>query len=406
MEVWELIERYLGREMVNLLVPGRILAVDDDPGNLVVLEELLAEDFEVVSTESPAEALRLARETEFDMVISDQRMPGVTGVELLRQVRETYPRTVRVIISAYSDAPAMLDAINVGEVFRFILKPWEPEHVLSVVEMGLEHRLTHLAIRRLVQVIHAKNKTLEETLAELRHTQDRLLQTAKLATVGQLTASIVRELKNHVTGVQLLAEAVEAAGVPEELAEHVRVGSLSAQSLFDLISGLNAFATKDAWKLRRTRVSLNGVLAQALRVAKLDPRAADRLIDFVPARDLPDVALDREKMRQVAVNLLLNALEATSRGERIEVRSLRDHVGGQVLFRVADGGAGMPRELVARALDPFTSRSEGGLGLGLEVCRRVVEAHGGGLKIESKEGRGTSVVVSIPIEPPATQPEN
>lgn len=406
MEVWELIEKYLGRELVNRLVPGKILAVDDDPGNLVVLEELLGEDYEIVSTEDPVEALRLARDTEFDMVVSDQRMPGMTGVELLRQVREQYPRTVRVIVSAYSDAPAMLAAINVGEVFRFILKPWEPEHVLSVVEMGLEHRLTRLSIRRLIQVIHAKNRTLEETLAELQHTQDRLLQSAKLATVGQLTASIVRELKNHVTGVQLLAEAVEEAGVPEELAEHVRVGSLSAQSLFDLISGLNAFATKDAWKLRRTRVALNGVLVQALRVAKLDPRAGTRLIDFYPARNLPDVALDREKIRQVAVNLLLNALEATSEGERIEVKSLRDDAGGCVLFRVADGGAGMPRDMVAKALDPFTSRHEGGLGLGLEVCRRVVEAHGGGLKIESREGKGTSVIVSVPIEPPAMQPES
>ncbi|MBM4355659.1 MAG: response regulator, partial [Deltaproteobacteria bacterium] len=323
MDLMKLVHAHLGEDIARKLVPGKVLAVDDDGGNLVILDALLSDSYTVTTTLSPKEALKLVETQEFDMVLSDQRMPEMTGVELLKLVRERHPYTVRVIVSAYSDARAILQAINEGEVYRFILKPWEPEDVLGVVRQGLEYRLSMLSIRRLGEELHKRNVKLVDTLDELRRTQQKLLESAKLATVGQLTGSIIRELKNHVTGVKMLADMTKDMEVPPALAEYIRVGADSAQSLFDLVGGLGSFAASGEWRLRRSRSTLNLVAEEALRVARLDPRCASVLpkLELDPA--LPLVPMDAEKMRQVVVNLLLNALDATPAGGRIVLSTYR-----------------------------------------------------------------------------------
>ena len=399
MELWNLVETFLGKKRVESLVPGKLLAVDDDEGNLVVLEELLMDDYDLTVTTSPHEALELIKSQEFDMVISDQRMPDITGVELLHEVRQRYPNTVRIIVSAYSDAKAMLQAINVGEVYRFILKPWDQDEVTAIVKQGLEYRLSLLVIRKLVETLHHRNRQLDSTVTELKETQGKLVHSARLATVGQLTSSIVRELKNHVTGVQVLKEAIEEAEVPEELTEYVRVGAYSAQALFDLIGGLNAFAGQGSWKLKKARCSFNRLVEEAMGIVRLDTRIETVKLSLVPDHGLPFAVIDCEKIRQVVVNLVLNALDASAKGGKIEVSTKA--VGTAIELMVRDSGAGIPKEMLERIQNPFVSTRKDALGLGLMVCRQVVEAHGGSMAIDSREGTGTVVRVRIPSEPAA-----
>jgi signal transduction histidine kinase len=397
MDLTKLVHTHLGEDISRRLVPGKILAVDDDGGNLVILDALLSDSYSVTTTTNPREALGLVEREEFDMVISDQRMPEITGVELLKAVRERHPYTVRVIISAYSDARAILQAINEGEVYRFILKPWEPEDVLNVVRQGLEYRLSMLTIRKLGEELHRRNEKLTSTLDELRRTQEKLLESARLATVGQLTASVVRELKNHVSGVKMLADMTRSMEVPESLSEYIRVGADSAQSLFDLVSGIGSFAATGEWKLKRVRASLNLVVEEALRVARLDERARTVAPQIKPDLELPVIPLDVEKMRQMVVNLLLNALDATPAGGTIEVATYRAGP-NRIGVRVEDSGKGIPPELLDRVGDPFVSTREDSLGLGLAVCRNVVEAHGGTIEIQSAPGKGTRVSAELPVE--------
>lgn len=396
MDILELIEDTLGGDVKKRLVPGKILAVDDDEGNLVVLEDLLIDDYEVVTTTSPHEALQLAAETEFDMIISDQRMPGITGVELLSRLQESFPDTVRMIISAYSDAKAILQAINEGQVYRFILKPWDPQEVDTIVRQGLEHRLHVKAIKSLVTELYGKNVSLEDALEQLKRTQEKLLHSARLATVGQLTASIVHELKNHITGVRLLTEVVDEAQVPEELAEYARMGHDSAKALFDMINGINSFAKKDAWKLKRGRSSVEALLAETLSIVKTDVRTKMRALTLGDSGGVPPLVMDSDKMRQVLVNLVRNALDATHKDGQVHLSAfvLNDNA---VAFKVTDNGSGISPAQLEAVFDPFFTTKDNGLGLGLEICRQIVEAHGGELKIESTVGKGTDVIVALPL---------
>jgi DNA-binding NtrC family response regulator len=107
---------------------GRVLYVDDEEINLINFRETLCDEFEIFTAGSGQEALALlTREGEMALVVSDQRMPGMSGIELLVQVREAYPETIRMIISAYTEIHELIEAINKAEVYRYFVKPWQEE---------------------------------------------------------------------------------------------------------------------------------------------------------------------------------------------------------------------------------------------------------------------------------------
>ena len=109
---------------------GRVLYVDDEEINLVNFRETLCDEFEIFTAGSGKEALALlGREGEMALVVSDQRMPGMSGIELLAEIRATYPDTIRMIISAYTEIHELIEAINKAEVYRYFVKPWKEEQL-------------------------------------------------------------------------------------------------------------------------------------------------------------------------------------------------------------------------------------------------------------------------------------
>lgn len=112
---------------------GRVLCVDDEPNIVRSLQWLLQKEFEVFTAGSGHDALALVAQHDFDVVISDQRMPVMTGVEVLREVRRMSPRTMRILLTGYSDMQAIVRSVNESEVFRFINKPWNIAELPRVV---------------------------------------------------------------------------------------------------------------------------------------------------------------------------------------------------------------------------------------------------------------------------------
>ena len=124
---------------------GRVLCVDDEPHVLRALQWLLQKDFEIHTAASAQEALRLVGRHDFDVVVSDQRMPGVTGVEFLREVRKIAPRAMRILLTGYSDLDAMVRSVNESEVFRFITKPWDIRELPKLISEAAEIARTKAA---------------------------------------------------------------------------------------------------------------------------------------------------------------------------------------------------------------------------------------------------------------------
>lgn len=116
----------------------RLLCVDDEPLVLNALMRLFRQHYEVGIATSGAQALQLMSTLPFDVVISDQRMPGMSGVELLGQIREKHPQAMRILLTGYADLQATLDAVNRGEVFRYVTKPWNNDQLRQVVQQAMD----------------------------------------------------------------------------------------------------------------------------------------------------------------------------------------------------------------------------------------------------------------------------
>ncbi|RIX49684.1 MAG: response regulator [Rhodocyclales bacterium GT-UBC] len=117
---------------------GRVLCVDDEPNILRALSWLLKKEFHVVTAVSAQEGLALVRNSDFDVVISDQRMPEMSGVDFLNEVRQLAPRAMRILLTGYSDMQAVLRSVNESEIFRFINKPWNVEELPAIVAQAAE----------------------------------------------------------------------------------------------------------------------------------------------------------------------------------------------------------------------------------------------------------------------------
>ena len=120
-------------------MPYKILIVDDEPPNLRALERLFREDYEVLTASSGGEALELLDRHDVALLITDQRMPEMTGIELLKKTVSLRPRMVRIILTGYTDVDALVEAINSGQVYRYVTKPWNNDDLRLTVKRALEH---------------------------------------------------------------------------------------------------------------------------------------------------------------------------------------------------------------------------------------------------------------------------
>jgi class 3 adenylate cyclase len=159
-----------------------VLLVDDEPRVLDSLEALLGMDYRVLRTERPGDALEILAAERVAVVISDQRMPGMLGTELLSQSLDVSPATVRILLTAFTDADALMASINAANIYHFILKPWDPKELLHIIGQGVQRYRLGEERERLVRDLARNNADLEAALAELRAAQDRVVREASLRT--------------------------------------------------------------------------------------------------------------------------------------------------------------------------------------------------------------------------------
>lgn len=165
------------------MVCSTVLCVDDEPNVLKSLKRLLRrDDYEVVTCGSGAEAISVLTECTPEVIVSDQRMPGMTGTEFLAQAKEIHPDSVRVVLSGYADASSILESINRGHIFRFLTKPWDDEQLRSAIRQCVHQYEISLENRRLLARVAEQNcelMQLNEKLEEVIALRTRSLQFAQ-----------------------------------------------------------------------------------------------------------------------------------------------------------------------------------------------------------------------------------
>lgn len=392
----EMVERY----DVGRLLSRAVLMVDDEPENLDVLEALLQDEYRVFRAGSGAEALALSKDHAIDVIVADQRMPGMTGVELLEQVGQVHPDIAGIILTAYTDSPAIMSAINRAQVFRFLTKPFDAEVVLRAVVEASDYVYQHRAIAGLVSLLSTRNDELARALDGLQAAQQQVLHMERLGTMGRLASGVTHDLRNFLMGLAYLETEVESGGVSDEIRESVQIGLSGLRNLLNTLESMNQFARSGRLGVALGPVNPASVVRDAVTVMRMDMEFRRRKLDLRLDPDLPEVLGDPRKLTQALVNLVRNAVQATQHGDTLVVEAVR-HAGGGVELAIGDSGRGVPPEIREHLFQPFmTSKGDGGMGMGLYMARLVAESHGGRIECTDRPGGGTRFVVILPPAEP------
>lgn len=189
--------------------PALILCVDDEPNILSALQRLLRrQGYKVITATSGAEGLQVFQQEAIDLVISDMRMPEMDGAQFLEQVRQHWPDTVRVLLTGYADVESTMAAINKGEIYRYIAKPWDDNDMLLLVKLAMEHKALEREKRRLEALTQQQNEELQALNASLEvKVQQRTQALQKV--LHELEKSNDHLRKNFLTSVSIFSNLME-----------------------------------------------------------------------------------------------------------------------------------------------------------------------------------------------------
>jgi signal transduction histidine kinase len=388
-EVANLVERF-GVEPQRT---GGVLLVDDEEMNLRVLRGFLEDSYTVHEAASGAEALRIAEQVPLDVVIADQRMPGMTGVEMLTELRGRRSDIAGIILTAYADMPSMESAINRASVFRFMRKPFEPSEIVDAMEKASADVVQRRTIAKLVGLLAGRSEELRASLEELKQQQQMLLHLERLGTIGKLAAGVTHDLRNLMVAFRAAEWEMEKGSFSPALREIVTLGLSGADNIVRTLTTLHEFSRTGRVDLDLKPVDPAVVVKDALAIVKMDPTFKLHLVSANVAPSLPSLQGDRQKLVQVLVNLVRNALHATKPGDKVHV-SAAPREGG-VVFAVEDEGPGVAPEVRDRLFQPFAStKGDQGFGLGLYMARLIVVSHRGQIAlVDSPRGARFEVVI-------------
>ena len=366
-----------------------ILVVDDNPANLRLLVNILADEgYAVRVATSGAQALELAAAHSPDLILLDVMMPGMNGIEVCERLKaQERTRTIPVLfISAMGDTASKLRGFDAGGL-DYISKPLANEEVLARVR-------THLALYDLQRRLEQR---VAERTAELAGLGERLQRSNEELQAFAYTASHdLQEPLRMITSYLRLLSRRYRGRLDLDADEFIDFAVDGAKRMAAMIDGLLEYARVESRGHSFAVIDLEGVLAEVLASLSLAMKESGAEVSHGA---LPTVAADAVQMQRLFQNLIGNALKFRSdRPPRVRVEASRIEAEWEI--SVADNGIGIPSHQTERIFKLFqrlhTREVHPGTGIGLGVCKRIVERHGGRIRVESKEGEGSRFYFTLP----------
>ena len=246
--------------------------------------------------------------------------------------------------------------------------------------------------------VHSLIKDVDHTKTELERSQEHLLQSEKLALVGRLAAGMAHSIRNPLTSVKMrLFSMGRTMDLSENQKEDFDVISEEIRHIDNIVQNFLEFSRPP--KLKMQKVSPSDVVDMAIQLLRHRLESYGARVRLDRQRRLPEIVADPEQLKEVMVNLLVNACEAMGAGGRIiisEQEGVIEPLGRVVVIQVKDSGPGVPDPIQDKLFEPFFSTREEGTGLGLSIAVRIVEEHGGWLNLRSQEGKGATFTITLP----------
>jgi signal transduction histidine kinase len=415
-----------------------ILVADDNPDMRNLLASLLGARYRVRLAANGREALEAVRERAPVLVLTDVMMPEMPGTELCRELkRDPQTRAIPVVLlTSKAERQMKIEALELG-ADDYVAKPFHPRELLARVEALLRLHTLQLELAE-------RNQTLESTLAELERTQDQLIESERLAAIGEIAAGVAHEANNPInfalnsartmgartkdvrdvvlrleeledgrvedleSRVESLMQLQRQIGLKEvvgDLDQLIEIVTEGLQRTSRLVGDLQRFATRRGRE--RIRIDLRSQLRSTISLVR--PTLEDASIEVRTEfdDDLPEVLADAGALDQVFLNLFKNAIDAIGgRGGHIEAVARK--VGDSVVIDVRDDGPGIAKLDQEQLFAPFmtTKKAGRGSGLGLSISRRIIADHGGTIAFLPDQAQGAVVQIVLPAAKESDQVES
>lgn len=351
----------------------KVLYVDDEVHNLAAFKASFRRDYEIFTAASVAEGMNVLTEQEIHVVVADQKMPKATGVEFFNIIRTSHPEPVRILITGFADIDAIIDAINKGEIFRYIKKPWDEFQLRESIQNAYE--------------VYATRKELSNKISELQKTNDEL---------NRFVYSTSHDLRSplaSIMGVLNLAKLEQSVDDPNNY-----LGMIESCT-----QKMDVFIHKVIEYYKNIRVE---DINEAINFKKLIDDCIDLckmqnpniIFDIVINQEI-DFVGDEFRLSVIMNNLISNAVKYQKPEEEFQTVKMRVDVNtDEAVINIVDNGVGIIDDHLKNIFNMFfrSNNNVTGLGIGLHIVKEALTRIGGDISVESQKGKGTSFKVIIP----------
>lgn len=352
-----------------------VLFLDDEMGNLTGFKAQFRRFFDIEVAISAAEARQKLTEKPFHVLLTDQRMPEMSGVEFCESIKDEYPDTVRILVTAYADINTVIDAINKGQVYRYITKPWQDEDIMVAVKNGVDLCNSRRELRK-------KTEELQKAYDEL----NRFIYSASHDMRAPLTSILgVVSLAQHETS-------------DEKMHEYLRMVEISVKRMEVLNNNVIDYYINNKKEARLEVLDFVAMIQETVGSLRYY-LGADKINFDINISQTSRFMNDGFRVRSVVNNLISNAIKfqrPENPNKEIKIEARVDEK--EVFLKVVDNGIGIKPESLSHIFDMFYRATfiNAGSGIGLYVTKESIDKLGGKIDVQSEEGKGTAFIISLP----------
>jgi len=384
-----------------------LLIIDDEVEITKALTRQFRKKYNVFSTTNAEDGFAIMEKEKIQVVLSDQRMPGMTGVDFFSRIKDKYPDALKLILTGYTDIEAVIGAINDGQVFRYVTKPWHPEELDTIIREAFEKYELITKNRKLMHSLQEANTTLEAKVKartlELEKLNGRLseLNIEKNKYIGMVAHDLRNPIGVAASFSDILIENYDDLDKRIQL-EYLEQINKSCNFSLNLIHDF-----LDISKIEAGIFDLNLTFQEYVSFVKNniiqnEILAKNKSQEIIITADQSSiiVCFDTNKIQQVLNNLLSNAIKYSFPNTKIVIDISETDAG--IVTKIIDHGQGIPAEEIRNLFNPFHTTSvkataeEKSIGLGLAIVKKIIEAHHGSVNVESEVGKGSTFYFTIP----------
>jgi two-component system probable response regulator PhcQ len=379
-----------------------ILYVDDEEKSLKYFERAFGDDFRVFTATNAQDGFKLFEKhaDEIGLLLTDQRMPGETGVWLLERARQLRPRILRILVTAYSDFDTAIAAVNSGAIYKYIHKPWDPPQLELTLRQALEFFMVQTE----------RDQLLLEKMSVLRN----MMIADRVVSLGLLAAGLSHHIRNSLVAVKTFLD-LAPAKMAEEKADlnglrnpdfwkdyHQNVQS-QIEKINSLLADLRTSSDSNPATQFADEVKLPEAVGAALEMFKEQFSARKIEVENKIPDSLPPLHADKSKFYRLFELLFKDELAMLPAGSKISLTAeLPDTAAKpEIILQIADNGPGLPQQALNAILDPFvvSGGAPSEYGINLMACFFIVHHHGGKIEAKNQPGRGTTFIIRLPLKP-------